>query len=154
MDSVRVFCSDTGEYHVCKTGATLLELINSMNYTDKMCDDGIKRPILAAYVDNRLKSLDFKLYMAHSITFLTIADADGRRTYMRSLSFLLQKAVKDIYGDKYQLALKYSLPNGLYGELYCNNGQSEDSPNGRLPEITNICDEDIASIKKRMHRSG
>ena len=151
MDSVRVFCSDTGEYHVCKTGATLLELINSMNYTDKMCDDGIKRPILAAYVDNRLKSLDFKLYMAHSITFLTIADADGRRTYMRSLSFLLQKAVKDIYGDKYQLALKYSLPNGLYGELYCNNGQSEDSPNGRLPEITNICDEDIASIKKRMH---
>ena len=47
--------------------------------------------------------------------------------------------------------MKYSLPNGLYGELYCNNGQSEDSPNGRLPEITNICDEDIASIKKRMH---
>ena len=74
----------------------MLELINSMNYTDKMCDDGIKRPILAAYVDNRLKSLDFKLYMAHSITFLTIADADGRRTYMRSLSFLLQKAVMSV----------------------------------------------------------
>ena len=72
MDSVRVFCSDTGEYHVCKTGATLLELINSMNYTDKMCDDGIKRPILAAYVDNRLKSLDFKLYIFYIYGILYI----------------------------------------------------------------------------------
>ena len=145
MDSVRVYCSDTNEYHVCKTGATLLELMQSINFIQKKCDDGVMRPVLAAYVDNRLKSLDFRLFMAHSITFLTIADADGRRTYIRSLSFLLQKAVVDVYGKRYQLTLKYSLPNGYYGELH-DRGESGQS----LPAPVNVCEEDVARLKKRM----
>lgn len=148
---MRIFCIDTGKYLTCKEGTTLFELIDSMNYTSKVCDDGIGRPILAAYVDNRLKSLDFKLYMAHSIKFLTIADADGRRCYVRSLSFLLQKAVRDLYGERYLLELKYSLPNGLYGELYCKDEEGKEPLSGRLPKVMNICDEDITAIKRRMH---
>lgn len=147
MDSVRVYCSDTNEYHVCKTGSTLLELLQSINLIQKKCDDGVLRPVLAAYVDNRLKSLDFRLYMAHSITFLTIADADGRRTYIRSLSFLLQKAVVDVYGKRYQLTLKYSLPNGYYGELH---DRGENGQVHNLPDSINVCEDDVARLKKRM----
>ena len=47
---------------------------------------------LAAMVDNRLKSLDYVLYNPHQVEFIDYLHPDGRRTYVRSLSFLLQKA--------------------------------------------------------------
>ena len=105
-----------------------------IGYTHNIVKGAGKHPVLAAYVDNELKELGFAIYMAHSIEFLDITSPDGRRTYMRSLSFLLQKAVNDVYNNKYQLVIKYSLPNGLYGEL----------------RNISCCDNDIEKIKGRM----
>lgn len=47
---------------------------------------------------------------------MDITDGDGRRTYIRSLSLVLQKAVHDLF-PQYSLILDYNLPQGLYGEL-------------------------------------
>jgi len=52
---------------------------------------------LAALVDNRLKSLDYVLYNPHQVEFVDYSHPDGRRTYIRSLSFLLQKAVREVF---------------------------------------------------------
>ncbi|MFA4997788.1 MAG: nucleoside kinase, partial [Bacteroidales bacterium] len=52
---------------------------------------------LAALVDNRLKSLDYVLYNPHDIQFIDYSHPDGRRTYIRSLSFVLQKAVREVF---------------------------------------------------------
>ncbi|MDD2293081.1 MAG: nucleoside kinase [Bacteroidales bacterium] len=41
---------------------------------------------------------------------------NGRRPYIRTLMFVLQKAVNELYPDK-KLVLDYSLPSGLYGEV-------------------------------------
>ena len=134
MDKIRVYCKNTNSYHSCKPGTKLIDLMAEIGYTHNIVKGAGKHPVLAAYVDNELKELGFAIYMAHSIEFLDITSPDGRRTYMRSLSFLLQKAVNDVYNNKYQLVIKYSLPNGLYGEL----------------RNISCCDNDIEKIKGRM----
>ena len=67
---------------------------------------------LAALVDNKLKSLDYKVINPHNVRFVDYGHPDGRRTYIRSLCFVLQKVIRDMYPDKV-LAIDYSLPSGL-----------------------------------------
>lgn len=160
MESIRVYCKNTNSYYSCKPGCELIELMNEINYTHNTGKEGEKYEILAAYVDNQLKELSFKIYMAHSIEFLDITHPDGRRTFVRSLSFLLQKAVNDVYDNKYRLILDYSLPAGLYGELHSKditdaeiayfkeNGTGR--PVSNTPEVISVCDSDIEKIKSRM----
>lgn len=160
MESIRVYCKNTNSYYSCKPGCELIELMNEINYTHNTGKEGEKYEILAAYVDNQLKELSFKIYMAHSIEFLDITHPDGRRTFVRSLSFLLQKAVNDVYDNKYRLILDYSLPAGLYGELHSKditdaeiayfkeNGTGR--PISNTPEVISVCDSDIEKIKSRM----
>ncbi|MEG0518229.1 MAG: nucleoside kinase [Bacteroidales bacterium] len=109
MEKVRIYCKNTEDYYLVNPGTTLMAFLKEINPKTEY-------PVLAAMVDNQLKELSFNIYMAHSIEFITIAHADGRRTYVRSLSFVLQRAVSDLYPD-YQLILDYTLPNGLYGEI-------------------------------------
>lgn len=71
---------------------------------------------LAALVDNRLKSLDYILYNPHQVEFVDYSHPDGRRTYIRSLSFLLQKAVREVFPQAH-LRISYSVGNALYCNL-------------------------------------
>ena len=135
---LRVHCKNTGKDYMVKVGTKLIDFLHEINY-----DNG-ENKILAAYVDNQLKELSYSLYMAHSVEFIDYTANDGRRTYMRSLCFVLQKAVHDLYPE-YQLIFDYSLPNGLYGELH----EKEVEP-GTLPRVINICDSDIEKLKAKM----
>jgi Uridine kinase len=137
-NKLRVHCKNTGKDYMVKVGTKLIDFLHEINY-----DNG-ENKILAAYVDNQLKELSYSLYMAHSVEFIDYTSNDGRRTYMRSLCFVLQKAVHDLYPE-YQLILDYSLPNGLYGELH----EKEVEP-GTLPKVINICDSDIEKLKAKM----
>ncbi|NLA15864.1 MAG: nucleoside kinase [Bacteroidales bacterium] len=79
---------------------------------------------LAAMVDNRLKSLDYVLYNPHQVQFIDYTHPDGRRTYIRSLSFLLQKAVQQIFPEA-QLRISYSVGNSLYCDLVFPDNREE-----------------------------
>src|SRR5574344_977131 len=109
MDKVRVFCKNTNENYSIKPGTTVKDFLKEIKY-----QEGEHR-VLAAYVNNQLKELSTPLFMASRIEFLAITAGAGRRTYVRSLSFLLQRAVYDLYPDCI-LSLDYTLPNGRYGE--------------------------------------
>ena len=89
-------------------GTTLSELSGQLCPT---INDNMQ--VLAALVDNKLKSLDYKIINPHNVRFVGYDHPDGRRTYIRSLCFVLQKVIRDIYPDKV-LSIDYSLPSGLY----------------------------------------
>ena len=73
-------------------------------------------PVLAALVDNKLKSLDYRITDTHNVRFIGYDHQDGRRTYFRSLCFVLQNVIRRLFPDKV-LAIDYSLPSGLYCEI-------------------------------------
>lgn len=105
---------------------------------------GVVYPVLAALVDHKLKELDFKLAMTHEVEFIGYNHPDGRRTYLRSLCFVLQNAVRELFPDKV-LVIDHSLPSGLY----CKVIETRKQEDGRCRTLV-LTQEQLASVKSRM----
>lgn len=105
---------------------------------------GVVYPVLAALVDHKLKELDFKLAMTHEVEFIGYNHPDGRRTYLRSLCFVLQNAVRELFPDKV-LVIDHSLPSGLY----CKVIETSKQEDGRCRTLA-LTQEQLASVKNRM----
>lgn len=105
---------------------------------------GVVYPVLAALVDHKLKELDFKLAMTHEVEFIGYNHPDGRRTYLRSLCFVLQNAVRELFPDKV-LVIDHSLPSGLY----CKVIETRKQEDGRCRTLA-LTPEQLASVKSRM----
>ena len=121
------------------------------DFSDEVCKTvtdektGVEYPVLAALVDHKLKELDYRLSMSHEVEFIGYNHPDGRRTYLRSLCFVLQNAVRELFPDKV-LIIDHSLPSGLYCNI-CDVKLREDGR--RVP--VKLSDADLAAIKSRMH---
>ena len=58
IEEIRIYCENTGAYHMIAMGTALKEL-------SQTCVTGF--PVLAALVDNKLKALDYKVINPHNI---------------------------------------------------------------------------------------
>ena len=135
MEEIRIFCENDGKYHQVALSSDL------KSFATKVGPEGT----IAALVDNQLKELDFKVLNTHTVRFIGYDHPDGRRTYIRSLCFVLQNVVRELFPDKI-LVIDYSLPSGLYCEIREKEVQSD----GR-PCIYPVSDDEIEKILVRMH---
>ena len=143
MEDIRIYCENTGSYENVAMGSTLKAL------SERVCpevkaENGSVMPVLAALVDRKLVSLDYKIINPHNVEFIGYDHPDGRRTYIRSLCFVLQNVVRDMYPDKV-LAIDYSLPSGLY----CEIREMVPMEDGR-PRVYFATDEELDQIAARM----
>ena len=143
MEDIRIYCENLKEYEIVPMGGTLKSLSDRI-YPSGNLDSGL--PVLAALVDNKLKSLDYKIINPHNIRFIGYDHPDGRRTYIRSLCFVLQNVVRKMFPDKV-LAIDYALPSGLY----CEIREREPADDGRHRSVF-ITDEDITAIGQQMRQ--
>ena len=90
-------------------GTSLLELIEKFEIKSDF-------PLLAAYVNNRLKELNYRIFKPMTVRFVDITHYEGYRVYQRTISFILQKAVWDIYRGR-KFYIRHSLGRGLYCEF-------------------------------------
>ncbi len=141
MEEIRIYCENTQNYVKVKMGSTLNEFA-SQTYSESRQESGL--PVLAALVDNKLKSLDYKIINPHNIRLIGYDHPDGRRTFIRSLCFVLQNVVREMFPDKV-LAIDYALPSGLY----CEIREPRTAEDGR-PLRLFLTDEQIAAIEVRM----
>ena len=141
MEEIRICCENTQSYVKVGMGCTLKEL------ADRLCPEARLEcglPVLAALVDNKLKSLDYRIINPHNVRFIGYDHPDGRRTYIRSLCFVLQNVVREMFPDKV-LAIDYSLPSGLY----CEIREKEHAEDGR-PRSVFLTDGQIETIEEKM----
>ena len=140
MEGIRIYCENTSSYEKVSIGTTLTSLYGHMSLDNPILDE----PVLAALVDNKLKSLDYKIINPHNIRFIGYSHPDGRRTYIRSLCFVLQKVVREMFPDKV-LVIDYSLPSGLYCEIQEPHAMEDGRPCRCF-----LTDETIEAIEARM----
>lgn len=96
----------------------------------------LNRPILGVRVNNKLEDLHYRVFKPKHIEFVDISSPDGRKMYIRSLSFVLYKACLELFGDA-ELYIRHSISKGLYCEL---EGLNE-----------SLSDKDIALIRSKMY---
>ncbi len=138
MEKIRIYCENSETFLEVQMGTTLKSL------AAETCPASDGGPFLSALVDNKLKALDYRIINPHNVRFVDYSHPDGRRTYIRSLCFVLQKVVREMFPDKV-LAIDYSLPSGLYCEIREVTAMED----GR-PKIYFLTDEEVMRLEERM----
>lgn len=115
MNEIEVYCKNNQQKKSYLPGTTLLDVANDLQIK-------LGSQTLAAYVNNELKELMYEIYTPATVDFIDISNPDGMRVYQRTLTFLLQKALKDILPD-HDMIVEHSVSKGLYCEI--TNGGTE-----------------------------
>ena len=109
-DTLPVICENAGRTIEVAMGTTLLEVERQLRL------DG-PHPFLAAYVNNRIKELNYRIYKPVTVRFIDITSFEGIRVYQRTISFILQKAGRELFPDR-TLYIRHSLgASGFYCEI-------------------------------------
>lgn len=112
-----------GQEKVIEKGTTLLELALEMQ-------EQYYAPIVLAKVNNKLSELYKKVEKTSTIEFITTGSSDGSRTYKRSCTFLLIKAIKDVMGDVItKTNVQYSISKGYYCETNLGRPMTQEDLN-------------------------
>lgn len=123
-NTVRVHCVNTDEYKEVPVGIRLVELIEIF---------GVKKPYLIANakVNNKTESLNYQVFRPRQVEFVDISDSSAMRTYVRSLCFILAKAVDDVLPNA-EVYIEHAVARGYYFKI------EADVPVGD-PEMRKIC---------------
>ena len=132
MEKISITCINDKKTYELAQGARL-STVAPRTVTDPV--NGKEYPVLAALVDHQIKALDFQVFFPHQVEFIGYNNPEGKRTYLRSLSFLLQRAVRNLFPDKI-LKINHSLPSGFYCKFRADH----------------IADEDILRVREEMRR--
>ena len=108
-DVLQIFCKNNGTVIEAKPGSSLVEIYQK---------SGLALPYgpTSAKVNNVSVGLNFRIYRPMDVEFLDISSGSGLRAYVRSLCFVLCKAVADIYPEG-QIVLQHPVSHGHYCTL-------------------------------------
>ena len=128
---LQVCCKNNGITKSFPEGCSLVEVYQAL-----AADLQMPYPVVSAKVNNTSQGLKFRLYHNRDVEFLDACSGSGHRVYVRSLCFVLYKAVSDVFpGSK--LFIEHPLARGYY----CNFKKRTGEP---------LSDADIARICQRM----
>ena len=93
---LQIYCKNNNKYKEFPIGSTLLDVYHGFNLNFQF-------QVVSAKVNNISEGLTFRLYNNRDVEFLDISDSSGMRTYVRSLCFIMYKAVREIFpvGKRY-----------------------------------------------------
>lgn len=124
---LQIYCKNNNIYKEFPVGTLLLDIYKGFNLN-------LPYPPVSARVNNRIEGLTFRVYNNKDVEFIDIRDPSGMRTYVRSLCFVLYKAIRELYPNG-KLLMEHPISRGYFCDLQI----------GRPITL-----EDVINIKSRM----
>ncbi len=131
-----------GEAVELKAGSTLLEFARREQQS-------YDAPIILAKVGTKLVELNKKVpdgegYENAELTFVTVKDQDGHRTYERGATMMFLRAMTHVFGKKIEsVKVEYCLFDSLFFSVRFKDGVDHDGT---------LTDETVAEVKATMER--
>lgn len=107
---LQIYCKNNNSTREFPEGSSLLDIYNGFNLV-------MPYGPVSAKVNNKVESLDFRVYYNKDIEFLDITSSSGMRTYVRSLFFVLVKAVEELYPQG-NISLEHPISKGYFCKLH------------------------------------
>lgn len=106
---IQIRCMNNGETRQFAPGVNLQEVYDTF---------ALNMPYgaVSARVNNKVEGLGFKVYNHKDVEFLDITSNSGMRTYVRSLFFVLTKAIGELYPDG-EVIIEYPISKGYFCSL-------------------------------------
>lgn len=130
MNTIDIYCVNTGEKRVYPLGVTLMEIKDDFKVN-------LNNPVIGALVNNKVKELSFVFVKNKKVEFIDYSHPDGLRLYVRSLFFVLFTAVREVFPQ-----VKLKIMHGISRGYYCELAGLDRS----------ITDSDIFAIKSKMQQ--
>lgn len=131
-DTVEIHLKNTGERKHVPIASSLVEII-------KIFDFKMPYLIANAKVNNRTESLNYKVYRPKLVEFVDITSQSAMRAYVRSLCFILAKAVNDILPEA-TTYIEHAVSKGYFFHIEID---------GELGKVT---PKQLDEIRERMHQ--
>lgn len=132
MELITLFCTNTQSNILVNKGSTLLEIATSLQ-------EQLGFKPISCWVNNNNTALSEHIFRPAKLNFIGFEEESGRRTYFRTLSFIISKAVHDIL-PSHHFRVEHSLANGYY----CSIQNGEPINLEQLQKIRTRVDELIA----------
>jgi len=110
---VSIYIEDLDEKRSYPVGTNLQTII-------KEIASQLNMKVMGAMVNNKLKELTYEIYKPKNIKFVDYTHPAGKRMYMRSLTFILYKAVQEVFPNA-GFRVEHSVSNGVYCRLTDKN---------------------------------
>ena len=134
-NEIKIRCKNTGKTFSMPLGCSVNDVYEksgiSMNYG----------PVCAS-INNKVQGLNYRFYNSKDVELLDLTTADGMRTYVHSLFFVLAKAVEDTFPDG-RLIIGAPVCRGFYCELYINRPIEEADVRRIRQRMQEIIDADM-----------
>lgn len=132
---LQIYCKNNKETREFPEGTSLIDIYRGF---------GLNMPYgpVSAKVNNKVENLDFRVYYNKDIEFLDITSASGMRTYVRSLCFILVKAVDDLYPCG-TISLEHPVSKGYFCKLHIDRTIGLDDVSRIKKRMQEIIDEDL-----------
>ena len=141
--TLQIYCKNNNKYREFPIGTTLLDIYHGFELN-------FPYQVVSAKVNNRSEGLNFRVYNAKDVEFLDIRDLSGMRTYVRSLCFILYKAISELYPDG-KLHVEHPVSKGYYCNVYIGRPLTEDDILGIKNKMQEIIDADIPYHRFECH---
>lgn len=140
---LQIYCKNTNSTKSFPEGSSLLTIYTGFN---------LQMPYgpVSAKANNKVESLDFRVYYNKDIEFLDITSASGMRTYVRSLCFVLVKAVEELYPEG-SISLEHPVSKGYYCNLHLDRGIGLDDVMRIKQKMQEIIHADIPYLRMECH---
>lgn len=144
VEQITITLAD-GTHHKLEKGKPIIELAKQLPTKDEL-------PYICAKVNNDILSLDFAPEMDCTVDFLNYKSPYGRDCYRRSLTFVLARAIMELYRNA-RLAIDHSIGNGYFYDLFTDVPVSEHILEYIRAKMLEIINKDEAFGKKTMTRT-
>ncbi len=140
---LQIYCKNNKETREFPEGSSLLEIYRGLN---------LEMPYgpVSAKVNNKVENLGFRVYYNKDVEFLDITCSSGMRTYVRSLSFILVKAVHDLYPHG-RISLEHPVSKGYFCQLHIDRGIGLDDVMRIKKRMQEIVEENIPFVRHECH---
>lgn len=140
---LQIYCKNNNSTREFPEGSSLLDIYNGFNLV-------MPYGPVSAKVNNKVESLDFRVYYNKDIEFLDITSSSGMRTYARSLFFVLVKAVEELYPQG-NISLEHPISKGYFCKLHIDRTIGLDDVQRIKQKMQEIIAADIPYTRTECH---
>lgn len=140
---LQIYCKNNNSTREFPEGSSLLDIYNGFNLV-------MPYGPVSAKVNNKVESLDFRVYYNKDIEFLDITSSSGMRTYVRSLFFILVKAVEELYPQG-SISLEHPISKGYFCKLHIDRTIGLDDVQRIKQKMQEIIAADIPYTRTESH---
>ncbi len=139
---VKIQCVNCGVTTKVEMGTSLLELACNLDLKGK-------HPLLAAFVNHKIKELNYKIYTPAKVEFFDITNPAGFRVYQRSMIFIMQAVVSKLYPQQ-KFHARHAIGDSIYCEVEGKTEFSTKECQALYDAARNIAEQNIPITREKL----